>query len=74
MHEMLTILTDVCSVCLSVMRLKLAAAAHAVYATYRVQGHLVQPSPNAFGLLLIVLTNVRSGFYVLPHKGGRIKH
>jgi len=36
MHEMLTILTDVCGVCLSVTRLELAAA-HAVYAACRVR-------------------------------------
>jgi len=43
MHEMLTILTGVRSVCQSVCY----AAARAVYV-----GHLLRPLPNFFGLLL----------------------
>jgi len=52
MHEMLSIFTNVCGVSLSVMRRlnlrrRLQCTPHAVCA-----GHVVQPSPNAFGLLL----------------------
>jgi len=44
-----TVVTDVCSVCLSVTQLNSAVRAGAVSA-----GHLVQPLPNLFGLLLAV--------------------
>jgi len=53
-HDMLAILTDVRGVCLSVSlsatRVK-SAPARAVYTACCVLGHLVQPLPNAFGLL-----------------------
>jgi len=52
MHEVLTIVTDFHGVCLSVAWLK-SAAVRRVYAMCHVHGgHLVQPSPNAFGLML----------------------
>jgi len=49
MREMLAVLTNVRSVCLSVTRLK-SVATRAVYAT-----DSVQPSPNAFGLVCFAL-------------------
>jgi len=42
MHEMQTIVTNVCGVCLSVTRLNSASL---------FGGHLVQPLPNHFGFL-----------------------
>jgi len=47
MREMRTIVTDVHSVCLSVMQLD--STAHTVCA-----GHLMQPLPNYFGFLLTI--------------------
>jgi len=44
MHEMETIVTDVCGVCLSVC----SSVSLSV-----VWGHLLQPLPNHFGLLLL---------------------
>jgi len=43
MHEMQTIVTDVCGVCLSC----------AAQLGFTVLGHLVQPLPNDFGLLFV---------------------
>jgi len=54
MHEMLTIVTDVRGVCLSVCLWRGLNRRRRVQCTPRscARGHSVQPSPNAFGLLL----------------------
>jgi len=52
MHEMQTIVNDVCGVCLSVCHAaQIGAGAGSVRRVPCARGHLVQPSPNAFGLL-----------------------
>jgi len=56
MHEMLTVVTDVRIVCLSVC-LSCGLSRRRVQCTPRAcaWGHLVQPSPNAFGLLFLAV-------------------
>jgi len=53
MHEMLTILTDVRSVCLSVRLSRGFNRRRCVQCMPRAWGHSVQPLLNAFGLLLL---------------------
>jgi len=55
MHEMLTVVTDVHSVCLLVC-LSCGGGACSVHHVPCVRGDLVQPSPNAFGLSLLLHT------------------
>jgi len=48
MHEMLTVVTDVCRVCHVLNRRRHMQCMPCAW------GHLVQPSPNAFGLLFLI--------------------